>query len=70
MRKVFQSLRLLGEKIFMPLGQLFFCVDFDTLRHCSHLIKSPGEYLPERVTCVHLHDLGLLLLGFSKRLSF
>ena len=42
LRKVFQSCRLCGEKIFMPFGQLFFCVDLCTVRHCSHYINKTG----------------------------
>jgi len=36
-KKVFQSSRDAGAKIFVPLGQLFFWVDFDTSRQPLHL---------------------------------
>jgi hypothetical protein len=42
-KKVRQSSALAGENIFVPLGQLFFCVDFETMRQCSHLIKFSAE---------------------------
>jgi len=42
LRKVAQSLELVGEKIFMPLGQLFGWVDFETERHSVHLTSLPG----------------------------
>jgi hypothetical protein len=70
MMKVAQSDRLRGEKIFMPTGQLFFWVERDTVRHCSHLTSMPAEYLPESVTGEHLHEVGLPGFGFTKILSF
>jgi hypothetical protein len=42
MMNVFQSARLRGEKIFMPLGQLFFSMAFDTLMQCSHFTNEPA----------------------------
>jgi hypothetical protein len=65
--KVFQSDRDAGEKIFMPLGQLFFCVDLYTLRHCEHFSNSFAEYGPASCTFVHLQDEGLPGAGFFEK---
>jgi hypothetical protein len=63
--KVFQSPRVLGEKIFVPEGQLLDCVAFLTSMHCSHFMSLPGEYDPVRSTSLHLHELGLFPPGFK-----
>jgi len=60
---VFQSSRVLGEKIFMPLGQLFFCNDLLTRKQFSHLMRAPAEYLPVKVTGLHAHPPGLPFLA-------
>jgi len=41
-RKDSQSVRLRGEKSFVPLGQLFVSFDLDTSRQFSHFTKEPG----------------------------
>jgi len=63
-RKVFQSPRLAGEKIFIPFGQLFFWVDLYTVLHCVHFTRNPARYFPDSSTFEHLQaaplpDLGL-----------
>jgi len=68
-RKVFQSPRLAGEKIFMPLGQLFFWLALRTSMHCSHLTKYPARYFPDKSTLEHLQDLGLPDFGFNPILT-
>jgi len=70
MMNVFQSRRDLGEKIFMPLGQLFFCWARETLRHCSHFTSDPAEYGEARTIGEHLHEVGLPAFGFSQILFF
>jgi hypothetical protein len=51
--KVFQSERVLGEKILVPSGQLFFSSDLLTFKQPVHLMREPAEYFPVRVTSLH-----------------
>jgi hypothetical protein len=64
--KVFQSLRVRGEKILVPSGQLFFCVDLLTRKQPTHLKREPAEYRPVSATDLHTHPLGLPFLGTSE----
>jgi hypothetical protein len=57
-RNVFQSALVDGEKIFIPVGQLFFWVDLYTVVHSEHLTRSPAEYSLVRSIFVHLHEVG------------
>jgi hypothetical protein len=42
-KKDFQSDLLPGEKIFIPLGQLFFSLDLRTSKQFSHFTMGPAE---------------------------
>jgi len=66
---VFQSSRVLGEKILVPAGQLFFCNDLLTRKQFSHLMRLPAEYRPTKVTGLHAHPPGLLFLGVTACLA-
>jgi len=68
LRKVLQSWRLWGEKIFIPFGQLFFWLDLYTSRHSEHFTNIPALYLPVRETLEHLQEAGDPPAGF--RFSF
>jgi hypothetical protein len=50
---VFQSARVLGEKILVPTGQLFLSSDLLTFKQPVHLMREPAEYLPVSVTSLH-----------------
>jgi hypothetical protein len=61
--KVCQSVRDLGAKSFVSLGQLILSFERRMVQHFSHFTKAPGENGPFRVTCLHLQDLGLPFAG-------
>merc|ERR1719265_2949064 len=67
---VFQSSRDLGEKSFVPTGQLFLSSDLDTSRQLSHLKKSPPEYLPLSAILLQAHSAGLPFFGLGATSSF
>jgi hypothetical protein len=60
---VFQSDRVRGEKILVPTGQLFFCMDLLTRKQPTHLMRAPAEYLPVSATLLQTHPLGLPFFG-------
>jgi hypothetical protein len=60
---VCQSSRVLGAKILVPSGQLFFCVDLYTSRQAVHFMRTPGEYAPVTTTLVQVQPLGLPAFG-------
>jgi len=58
-----QSSRVLGEKIFVPMGQLFFSMDLWTRKQPVHFRRDPAEYFPVNVTALQTHPSGLPSLG-------
>jgi len=67
--KTFQSARDAGEKSFVPIGQLFFCVDLCTSKQLLHLISILAEYLPVSAMFSQTHPVGLPGLGFNDILA-
>jgi hypothetical protein len=62
-RKLSQSARDLGEKSFVPTGQLFLSLLRLVSMQFSHFTKAFGEKGPSIVTRVHLQVLGLPVAG-------
>jgi len=57
--KVFQSSRLAGAKILVPIGQLFLSLARYTSKQFSHFKSTFAEYLPVSSTLLQTHPEGL-----------
>jgi hypothetical protein len=57
--KVFQSSRLAGAKILVPMGQLFLSLALYTSKQFSHFRSTRAVYLPVSSTLLQTHPEGL-----------
>jgi hypothetical protein len=67
--KVFQSSREVGEKSFVPDGQLFLSFERRTSKQLSHLRRNLAEYLPLSSTFLQVQPLGLPVFGASENFT-
>jgi len=61
--KVFQSSRLAGAKILVPVGQLFLSLALYTSKQFSHFKSTFAEYLPDSSTLLQTQPEGLPVFG-------
>jgi hypothetical protein len=67
--KVFQSSREVGEKSFVPDGQLFLSFERRTSKQLSHLRRNRAEYFPLSSTFLQVQPFGLPVFGASENFT-